>query len=673
MAPPHLRDSAPPHLRTSAISLSTIPKYTNLKPTYYLYIQSELKEHIMATKKQKPVQAVHKPKENHSYPKWLPWSLVLIGMLVYANTLGHLFALDDYSVIKDNFITKKGIAGISQLLTTDYRYGYWLSAGTLYRPLSLVLFAIEWQISPDNPMLFHLVNIMLYGLTIWMLFKFLLISLGKDKIWIIAATCFLFAIHPIHTEVVANVKSADEILGLLGGLSALYFYMKYLHHRNMTTMLLALLCYVVAVFSKESAVTFVAIFPLTAWFFGKQNLKSSIITALPFIIPVVLYLIARQAVIGNNLSLDTTSTLDNFLVGIKEPIPRFASTVLVLGYYLVGLLIPVLQCHELGYNQIPAVGLNDWRVWLTILAYGGMIFYIIKHWKAKDKVAYGFAFYLIGLSIVSNLVITIGTSYGERLMFMPSVGFILSITCLIFRLFKRLKLSTSVYEPVAVHKVFFGIVGALLIFKTLVRNPAWHDSYTLYKTDILQAPNSAKMRYHYALETGKLALKETDPAKQVQIRKDAIAEDDLSLQIFSGYNDVYSHKGLMYYAIKDYKNALENYTKAIALGDKDAKTFSNMGTLYSEMGQPDKAIENYRKAVQYDPRFVDARRNLGCMLAISKDFKQAIAEFQEALKYDPGNADILFFMGSAYKDMGDTKNAQIYLDQAYAIKPELKK
>jgi tetratricopeptide (TPR) repeat protein len=256
---------------------------------------------------------------------------------------------------------------------------------------------------------------------------------------------------------------------------------------------------------------------------------------------------------------------------------------------------------------------------------------------------------------------------------MPSVGFCLSITCLIFRLFKRLKLAPSFYEISTVHKVFFGIAGAIMAFKTMARNPAWHDSYTLYKTDIQQAPNSAKMRYHYALEIGKLALKETDPAKQVQIRKEAIAEDDLSLQVFSGNNDVYSHKGLMYYAIKDYKNALENYSKAIALGDKDAKTFSNMGTLYSEMGQPDKAIENYRKAVQYDPRFVDARRNLGCMLAISKDFKQAIIEFQEALKYDPQNPDILFFMGSAYKDMGDEKNAQLYLDQAYALKPSLKK
>ncbi|HMG16651.1 MAG TPA: hypothetical protein VK590_14435, partial [Saprospiraceae bacterium] len=458
----------------------------------------------MAGKKQKTGSNIQKHKEHlsHAYPKWLPWSIVIIGMLVYTNTLGHLFTLDDYSVIKDNFITKKGIAGIPQLLSTDYRYGYWLSAGTLYRPLSLVLFAIEWQLSPDNPMLFHIVNIVLFGLTILMLFKFLYICLTKDKIWIITASCFIFAVHPIHTEVVANIKSADEILGLLGGLSALYYYMKYLHHRKMSSLLAAVFCYLIAVFSKESAVTFVAIFPLTAYFFGKQNLKSSIVSAIPFIIPVILYLITRQTVIGNNLSLDTTSILDNFLVGINEPVPRIASTILVLGYYLAGLLFPVLQSHELGYNQIPAVGFDDWRVWITLLAYGSMIFYIIKHWKAKDKVAYGFAFYLIGLSIVSNLVITIGTSYGERLLFLPSAGFFLSISCLIFRLLKKLKLSTSMYEISTVHKVFFGIVGAVLAFKTMARNPAWHDSYTLYKTDIQQAPNSAKMRYHYALEIG---------------------------------------------------------------------------------------------------------------------------------------------------------------------------
>jgi len=80
----------------------------------------------------------------------------------------------------------------------------------------------------------------------------------------------LFACHPIHTEVVANIKSRDEILAFLFCMLALDHYLKWLDNRNwMSASLLGIFMFL-AMGSKESAITFLAILPLAGWFFKKD-------------------------------------------------------------------------------------------------------------------------------------------------------------------------------------------------------------------------------------------------------------------------------------------------------------------------------------------------------------------------------------------------------------------
>jgi tetratricopeptide (TPR) repeat protein len=98
-----------------------------------------------------------------------------------------------------------------------------------------------------------------------------------------------------------------------------------------------------------------------------------------------------------------------------------------------------------------------------------------------------------------------------------------------------------------------------------------------------------------------------------------------------------------------------------------------MGFIYFMRGQLDKAEEVYRNSVKYDPRFIDARRNLGAVLAMKKNFPAAIEQWQEGLKFEPNNATLLFYIGSAYRDMGQPEKATDWLERAYAIEPSLRK
>ena len=81
-----------------------------------------------------------------------PFLLVmgLLSLLLYLNTSSHGFVLDDISAITDNFVVQKGLDGLSTIWTTHYRYGYWGEGGSLYRPLTLSLFAWLWEVWPDT-------------------------------------------------------------------------------------------------------------------------------------------------------------------------------------------------------------------------------------------------------------------------------------------------------------------------------------------------------------------------------------------------------------------------------------------------------------------------------------------------------------------------------------------
>ena len=138
-----------------------------------------------------------------------------LGLLLYVNTFHHNYCLDDVAVIKANKFTQQGLAGIPTLLHTFYWQGYWTANAGLYRPLSMILFAVEWQFFPASPHIYHMVNVLLYALMGYLLFTFLTKLFPKVNLIFPFIISLLFMAHPIHIEVVANIKSADEILAFI--------------------------------------------------------------------------------------------------------------------------------------------------------------------------------------------------------------------------------------------------------------------------------------------------------------------------------------------------------------------------------------------------------------------------------------------------------------------------
>ena len=98
----------------------------------------------------------------------------------------------------------------------------------------------------------------------------------------------------------------------------------------------------------------------------------------------------------------------------------------------------------------------------------------------------------------------------------------------------------------------------------------------------------------------------------------------------------------------------------------NAQVLSNLGFIHFLRGNLEEAEKVYRESIKFDARFLDARRNLGAVLAMKKRFPEAIEQWQEGLKFEPNNGTLLFYIGSAYRDMGQMDKAQPWLDRAAA-------
>ncbi len=597
-------------------------------------------------------------------------AIAAFGFLLYTNTLTHGYVLDDFSQIKENYVTKQGIDGIATQWQTHARYGYRPGAGELYRPFTMSMFSLEWEIMPDTPALSHFINILLYALTGGILFLTLARIWKKYNILFPLLSTLFFMVHPVHVEVVANIKSRDEIVMFLMCILTLNFLWRYLEKENIKWMAVACFTYLIALFSKENAVTFLAIFPLFVYFFSSEKLEKIIISIIPFAILAGFFIFIRSQVIGAFGNPSPVSALDNFLAGANDTGTKLASTFLVMGKYLWTLIFPHPLGSDFGYNQIPLTGFGDWRVLLSLLIWVGMgIFTVLKLGK-KNIWSFIILFFLINFSISSNLIITIGTSFGDRMLYSASPAFAMATALLLIQIFDKnelMKNNFSAVSDIFKNKKIWGAAAVILFLytaKTFTRNQDWKSSFSLYEKDIQVAPNSAKLNFHYGLELVKKGNNSNTPEEKKSWYDKAKFHFQKATEIEPKYHDAYGQLGLSYYREKNFQKALENYNLALKYRPAFPLVHSNMGTLYSDMGDQAKAKEMYELAVKEDPRMVDALRNLGAINAMQGNFQEAIKWFSQGLQYDPENPTLNKYLGSAYRDSGQPEKGQPYLQKA---------
>ncbi|MCY7411248.1 MAG: tetratricopeptide repeat protein [Chitinophagales bacterium] len=633
----------------------------------------------MKKSKKKKLIAEAKPalaakKEQQKYLIWLGVVVAVIAIVQYAQTITYGFALDDYSAIIENHVTTNGIHAIQTIFKTTYRFGYPIQGDELYRPIPKSIFAILWSVFGENAMPFHLFNVLLYALTGFLLFTTLCKFL-PDKIYLSFAASVLFIAHPIHAEVVANIKSVDEILSFLFFIISLSTLYKYLSDGKIKWLLLTLVLFFAALMSKESSITFLVVYPMVIFFFTKNTLRKIWSTTAWLLIPVLIFLLIRSRIVG---AYSYPSMADNMLFATKDILERKATAIYILGLNLKLLVFPSQLTFDYSLKQISIVGIGDWKFIISFAVYAALFIYALINLKRKSLLAFGILFFFITISISSNIFIYIGTHMAERLIYVPSFGFCFAVAFLIdYFLKERLIDKTETVKAFFIsHKkasAVLLIVVVLFSIKSVSQNKIWQNNLTLYESGIIASPESHRTHYYlgnYLLKKDYLAaLKEPEKSKVVSR---AFNELRKSVEIYPGMSDVWLQMG-NYFSNTDKKDSAIWYLKkAIEVQPSLATAHNNLGAVYFGQLDLNKAIEELRIAIKLDPAYHDAYKNLGSAIATAGKFEEAIQYFKNALEIDPNNAETNYYLAITYESMGNMKMKKFYMDKASALDPQYK-
>jgi len=436
--------------------------------------------------KQAPKQTTPVSSTPSAMTRWfLPLLLMVVTVLIYSNTFNHRFVLDDHGIIKSNKITKNGIGmdNIKTIFTTSHRKGDVSDLEhSLYRPVAKLIFAAEYQWGDGKPEYFHAWNI--FYMILCSVLLYWLLYLATKKNWVLSlAIAGLFAVHSIHSEAVANIKSLDEVLGAIGVLGALISFHYYTKNNNPLLLALALISYTLGIFSKESTIVAVALAPLYLYYFTDADRKKIVIASVVMLIGAGIFLVAREHAIGWFLHQPQKdpSALDNVLAMTKLDQTKvggyqmhlFIPTVIYLmGYYVYTLFIPYPLSCDYSFASVNVEGLDSWKFWLSFILFAVVIYFAIKTIKKKNIIGFGILWFLIASSIISNLFIVIGTSFGERLMFLPSIGWCIAVVGALYWLFdfKDRFSSENVHFPENVLIIGIILFHLPLFFKNSILN-----------------------------------------------------------------------------------------------------------------------------------------------------------------------------------------------------------
>ena len=593
-----------------------------------------------------------------------PYSLIifLFAFLLYANTISHDYVLDDNIVTRGNQFVQKGFSGIKDIFTHGYLYGFNGKNDQSYRPLVLANFAIEKQLfnsKNDKPSVHHFFNVLFFAISAVCLFLFLFHLFKKENKILPFIITMLFVAHPIHTEVVANIKSRDEILSFIFLCLSLYALLKYLREERSVFLVGSLAAFLGAVLSKDSGLAMLGLVPFTIYFFTTKDFKKIGMTMLPFLGVTAFYFLIRMSVMDSIVFEKNMTPINNSLAAAKTTGEFLATNIMIHGKYLLLLIFPHPLSYDYSFNQIPIVGFGDWRVLLSLLAYIGIAFVGIRGLWKKEVISYGIIFYVIMMLLTSNFLTMIGATMAERFLFVPSLGFCIVLGYLAYRFFKLKKIKSIKNAPPAFLGLF-AIVLLLYSFKTINRNKDWKNAKTLFSSGLKTAPNSARALSSYGTFLREAGEQSRDPNQKQKLLTQALDYYQKALDIYPAYSEVYYNMGVSNMNLGRNDLAQKQYEKTLSIEPKFQGALNNLGYLYFQKKDYASAKKYWEQLLALNPNNASALGNIGAIYHNNKDYNKAANFYERALKNDPNNQQVLGNIVKVYQQLGKTAEAKFY-------------
>jgi tetratricopeptide (TPR) repeat protein len=202
----------------------------------------------------------------------------------------------------------------------------------------------------------------------------------------------------------------------------------------------------------------------------------------------------------------------------------------------------------------------------------------------------------------------IGSPMAERFLFMPSLGFCMVLTFLIFKI---LKVDSMKIKFVKVKHFFstnyslFTIIVFILGFyslQTFSRSMDWKDNVKLFSHDVFVSDKSARAHYSWGKALSwTVYTNEKDQNLKKVIMDSAIKEFDKAIKIYDSYAEAYNEKGCALEELGRHNEAISAFIKTLEINPNSYEAIQNLGAVYGIINQNEKALEYYKKAIEMDP------------------------------------------------------------------------
>jgi len=487
------------------------------------------------------------------------------------------FVWDDFAGIKEN-PQIRSLTNIHAMFTSSI-WGFKHEPSPYYRPVTGAVLAFDYFLWGENPMGYHLTNLMVHAVTSTLVY---LIAI-RFCISAMAPFCaaLLFALHPAHAEAVAWIAGRYDSLTGLCMAGSFLLYLLYRESQKNTYFIASLLLFFVSLLVKEMAVTLPALILLYELVLDKGAWKEKLLRSAAYFMVILPYFMLRM------IFLD---------VGVISAHPlawRIFTSPGLIAAYLKMLILPV---NLKVFHDLPIV--KSFSVQTVVIplaavsAAAGVA--IASGWRDR-RIPFTFFWILISLLPVSGILRLIEPALmAERYLYAPSIGFALAVGVAVDSLWGRSGKTRKVgYTFVC------SIILGLFFILTVQRNQVWTDNRHFILQWTKDAPLSSFGHNNLGLEFTKEGKTE-----------DAIREYREAIRL--GPENVQAHYnlGVAFAGVKRYDEALSEYRTALALKPDHANAWNNMGTVFMSLGRSGEALNAFSKSVEIDPGCTACRANL---------------------------------------------------------------
>ena len=538
----------------------------------------------------------------------------VITFVVFAGALSNGFVYDDGpQIVQNPFVLNPHLW---KRIFTGSVWSFQGAGTNFYRPLQFVCYWVLYRMGGPNPAVFHLLNLLLYGASAWLVYR-----LGRELLeneLVALAGALVWALHPVHVEAVAWISALPDVgFGFFALLAFLFFLRAERNPMNrLKDHTLAVLAFLVALFFKEMALSFPFLL-LAYWFFlGKpEGWSRRALRWSPYVAAVAVYGAIRHAALGY------LSETPHFW---EIPLRVIGAAVGLLGQDTRILVWPahlnVFRVFYLG----PSL-LSPWP-WITLLVALGSLWLR----KREPLLAFLIAWWPVALLPVLDIRQLSFPRLADRFLYFPSMGPCLALSFLLFDWLPR-RIPRVKWAPLLGSGL--GLVMLFYAAETVRTIPHWRDNDTLMNYSLKESPNAALLH----MERG------------------VVLE--------------YEH-GDLAGALKEYETARRlNRESSWPLG-LDHDYYLALGRIALRRGHRKQAIEDFNKVLRVAPDSYQALDALGAVYFAGGNYAKASGYFAESVKANPQDLGALFYLGTCWMKLGKYREAAHEFHAAREIAPD---